>query len=206
MLTDIKAKVSLCLNCKNLSSVNMKVCPICDEPLHQRKKNSFVRTLALSLAAICFFIPANFFPIMKTDTVTTFENNTIIDGIFYFYQNGEFFVGTVILIASVFIPIWKLLALFYLLYSVHTGSRWRLQEKNELYKMINVIGKWSMLDIFVIGLVISLVQFGDLAKVTTGYAAISFAAMVVLTIFATESFDTRLLWDDKIDKENDDKL
>jgi len=204
MLTDTKARVSLCLNCSNLSSVNMDICPICDEPLSQRKNNSFVRTLALSIAALCFFIPANLFPIMKTDSITTFENSTILDGIFYFYEHGEFFVGTVIFIASVFIPVWKLLTLFYLLYSVQIGSRWRLIEKNKLFKMIDVIGKWSMLDIFVIGLMISLVQFGELARVTTGYAAISFATMVVLTMLATESFDTRLLWDDTRDKDNNE--
>lgn len=203
MLTDVKAKVSLCLNCNNISSVNMNVCPICDEPLHQRKKNSFQKTLALSIAALAFFIPANFFPIMKTDTITTFENSTILDGIFYFYERGEFFIGTVIFIASVFIPVWKLLVLFYLLYSVRIGSKWKLNEKNKLFKMIDVIGKWSMLDIFVIGLMITLVNFGEIAKVTTGFAAISFATMVVLTMVATESFDTRLLWDEKIDKDSD---
>lgn len=205
MLTDIKANLSLCLNCDNLSSANMSVCPVCDKPLYQRKYNSFARTLALSISALCFFIPANFFPIMKTDTVTTYENSTILDGIFYFYEHAEFFVGTVIFIASVFIPVWKLLTLFYLLYSVHTGSRWRLSEKNKLFKMIDIIGKWSMLDIFVIGLMISLVNFGDLAKITTGYAAISFATMVVLTMLATMSFDTRLLWDEKTRKDSDEK-
>lgn len=203
MLTDVKARVSLCLNCNNISSVNIHVCPICDEPLHQRKKNSFQKTLALSIAALCFFIPANIFPIMKTDTITTFENSTILDGIFYFYERGEFFIGTVIFIASVFIPIYKLLVLFYLLYSVQIGSKWKLNEKNKLFKMIAVIGKWSMLDIFVIGLMITLVNFGEIAQVTTGFAAISFATMVVLTMIATESFDTRLLWDEKIDKDID---
>jgi len=204
MLTDIKAKVSLCLNCNNISSVKSTICPICEEPLYQRKYNSFQKTLALSIAALCFFIPANIFPIMKTDTVTTFENSTILDGIFYFYSYGEFFIGTVIFIASVFIPVWKIVTLFYLLYSVYTGSRWKLYEKNKLFKTIDIIGKWSMLDIFVIGLMITLVQFGELARVTTGFAAISFATMVVLTMMATNSFDTRLLWDDKSDKDCDE--
>lgn len=204
MLTDVKAKVSLCLNCNNISSANMHVCPICNASLNQRKINSFQKTLAFSLAALCFFIPANIFPIMKTDTVTTFENSTILDGIFYFYEHGEFFIGTVIFIASVFIPVWKLFTLFYLLYSVHVGSSWKLNEKIKLFRMIDIIGKWSMLDIFVIGLMITLVQFGELARVTTGFAAISFATMVILTMIATESFDTRLLWDEKIDKDSNE--
>lgn len=196
MHTDIKMKKALCLHCRHVSSAELEMCPVCDEPLHQRKENSIARTWALSIAAICFFVPANYFPIMKTVSVTTYENNTIIDGVFYFFKHSEFFVGSVIFIASIFVPLLKLVVLFYLLISLKIGSRWKLGEKNRLYKMIHVIGKWSMLDIFVIGLMISLVSFGELAEVTTGYAAVSFATMVLLTMFATESFDTRLLWDD----------
>lgn len=197
MRNDISMGKSLCLHCQEISSSSLSHCPLCDEPLHQRKPNAIARTWALSLAALCFFIPANIFPIMKTVSVTTYENSTILDGIFYFYKNGEFFVGTVIFIASVFVPAIKLLVLFYLLLSVKLGSHWRVSEKKNLYKMIHLVGRWSMLDIFVIGLMISLVQFGEIAVVTTGYAASSFATMVILTIFATESFDTRLLWDEK---------
>ncbi len=195
--TDLTMGKAFCLHCKHLSSAQLQVCPVCDEPLRQRKKNSLARTWALSLAALFFFIPANIFPIMKTVSITTYENNTILDGVFYFYRNGEFLVGTVIFIASIFIPVVKLFVLFFLLLSVQNGSRWRLEEKNSLYKAIYLIGRWSMLDIFIIGLMISLVQFEGIAIVTTGYAASSFATMVILTIFATESFDTRLLWDEK---------
>jgi paraquat-inducible protein A len=186
---------SLCLHCQEISSSSLRSCPLCGEPLHQRKPNAIARTWALSLSALFFFIPANIFPIMKTVSVTTYENSTILDGVFYFFRNGEFFVGTVIFIASVFVPAIKLLVLFYLLLSVQLDSRWRVSEKKNLYTMIRLVGRWSMLDIFVIGLMISLVQFGEIAVVTTGYAASSFATMVILTIFATESFDTRLLWD-----------
>jgi len=197
MPTDITMHQSLCMHCKHISSAEHSICPVCDEPLHQRKVNSIARTWAYLLAAICFFVPANFYPIMKTVSLTTYENNTIIDGILYFYEHGELFVGSVIFVASIFVPVFKLLVLFFLLYSVHKGSKWKLVEKNRLYATIHSIGKWSMLDIFVIGLMITLVQFGGFAVVTTGYAAISFATMVVLTTLATESFDTRLLWDEK---------
>ena len=197
--TDISTGKTLCLHCEHISSSAMKKCPVCSEELHQRKPNSYERTLALSLTALCFFIPANIFPIMKTVSLVSYENSTIMDGIFYFFEHSEYFVGTVIFMASVFVPILKLFVLFFLLYSVKKGSSWKLGEKKNLYKMIYIVGKWSMLDIFVIGLMISLVNFGDLAEVTTGFAAISFATMVVLTMFATESFDTRLLWDEKDD-------
>lgn len=197
MLNDIKANLSFCLHCHHLSPHTLENCPFCYEEVHQRKQNSIARTWALSIAALLFYIPANIYPIMKVVSVRTYENNTIIDGIFYFYKHNEFFVGTVIFIASIFVPIYKLVVLFFLLYSVRSGSRWRLAEKSRLYKMIHRIGKWSMLDIFVIGLMISLVQFGQFAVITTGAAASSFAFMVILTIFATESFDIRLLWDEK---------
>jgi len=195
--TDISTHQALCLHCEHIASVDLKTCPVCDEPLHQRKVNAYERTLAFSIAALFFFIPANFYPIMKTVSFVDYQNSTIMEGIFYFLEHGEYFVGTIIFLASVFVPILKLLILFFLLHSVKTGSQWKLSEKKRLFKIIQVIGKWSMLDIFVIGLMISLVQFGKLAEVTTGFAALSFAIMVVLTMIATESFDTRLLWDEK---------
>jgi len=134
---------------------------------------------------------------MKTETMTFYENSTIVDGIFYFFEHGEYFVGTVIFMASVFVPLVKLLVLIFLLYSVKMGSKWRRVDKNQLYTTIYIIGRWSMLDIFVMGIMISMVHFGDIAMVTLGWASLSFATMVVLTMFATESFDTRLLWDEK---------
>ena len=195
MRNDIDLNLALCLHCRHISPATTHSCPVCDEPLHQRKPNAFKRTLSLTLASLFFFIPANIFPIMKTVSLTTYENNTIIDGIFYFFEHSEYFVGIVIFLASVFVPIFKIIVLLTLLYSVHTRSTWRLVDKVRFYRIIHLIGKWSMLDIFVIGLMISMVQFGELAQVTTGLAAISFCAMVLLTMFATESFDTRLLWD-----------
>ena len=198
--TDISMNKALCLHCEHISSSDLEECPVCAEPLHQRREDAYARTLALSIAAFFFFIPANFYPIMKTVSFVEYQNSTIMEGIYYFLDHGEYFVGSVIFMASVFVPILKLVILFYLLISIKIGSRWKRSQKKNLFKMIQIIGKWSMLDIFVIGMMISLVQFGKLAEVTTGYAALSFATMVVLTMFATESFDTRLLWDEK---END---
>ena len=202
MHSDISTGNILCLHCQNVSSADLQECPVCEEELHQRKVNSYERTLYLTLAAFILYIPSNYFPIMKTVSITAYENSTILGGIFYFYQHGEYFVGTVIFMASVFVPLVKLVILSFLLYSVKTGSTWRLIDKNKLYKMIYVIGRWSMLDIFVMGMMISLVHFGDIAMVTLGWASVSFATMVIITMFATESFDTRLLWDEYNKKNN----
>jgi len=200
MHTDISSSKVLCLYCEHISSVHNSSCPVCDEPLRQRKLNSFNRTFFLTLAALIFYLPANYFKIMKTESITTYEDNTIIAGIFYFFEHGEYFVGTVIFMASVFVPMVKLLILMFLLYSVKTGSSWKLIDKNKLFHTISIIGRWSMLDIFVMGIMISLVHFEGLAVVTLGWASVSFAIMVILTMFATFSFDTRLLWD--TDKHN----
>jgi paraquat-inducible protein A len=198
--TDINTGHVLCLNCQHVSPLNTSLCPVCDKTLHQRKLNSFNRTFYLTLAALILYIPSNYFTIMKTVSITTYENSTILGGIFYFFQHGEYFVGTVIFMASVFVPLAKLIILMFLLYSVKTGSYWRLVDKNRLHTVISLIGRWSMLDIFVMGMMISLVHFGDLATVTLGWASVSFATMVMITMFATESFDTRLLWDEKNEK------
>jgi len=200
MQTDISCEKALCLHCENVSDKNLKTCPVCDEELHQRKPDSFNRTFFLTLGALIFFVPANYFNIMKTVSITTYENNNIIGGILYFFVHGEYFVGTVIFMASVFVPIVKLIILMFLLYSIKAQSSWRLVDKNKLFTMISIIGRWSMLDIFVMGLMISMVHFEGLAVVTLGWASLSFAIMVVLTMFATASFDTRLLWDDKKSK------
>lgn len=197
--TDLSTDNVLCLHCEHISKAQLRICPVCDEALHQRKSNSFNRTFFLTLAALIFFVPSNYFIIMETVSITTYESNTIIGGIFYFFVHGEYFVGTVIFMASVFVPIVKLFILMFLLFSIKTQSSWRLVDKKKLYTMINIIGRWSMLDIFVMGLMISLVHFEGLAVVTLGWASLSFAIMVVLTMFATASFDTRLLWDEKND-------
>jgi len=196
MHTDIDTNNVLCLHCQHVSPLKCKICPVCGEELHQRKVNAFNRTLYLTLAAIVFYFPSNYFNIMKTVSITTYENNTIMGGITYFFQHEEYFVGTVIFMASVFIPLVKLIILIFLLTSIKTRSKWKLIDKNKLFKTINIIGRWSMLDIFVMGLMISMVHFEGLAVVTVGWASASFAIMVVLTMFATASFDTRLLWDD----------
>ncbi|HIC45011.1 MAG TPA: paraquat-inducible membrane protein A [Sulfurimonas sp.] len=196
MQNDISEGKVLCLNCRNLSNIGIKQCPICDEKLHQRKDDSFNKTFFLTLAALVFYIPSNYFSMMKTVSLTTYGDTTIIEGIFYFLKHGDYFVGTVIFMASVFVPILKLFVLMFLLYSVKTKSTWRRIDKNKLFSMISIIGRWSMLDIFVMGLMISLVHFEGLVVISLGWASLSFAIMVILTMMATESFDTRLLWDE----------
>jgi len=203
--TDLSENLALCLHCEHLSIAETKSCSVCGNALHQRKKDSYNRTLALTLAAFCFLFPTNYFPIMKTVSITTYENSTIIDGIFYFFEHGEFFVGTVILTASVFVPAFKIFTLFFLLHSVKTKSKWKRLQKNQLYTFIHLVGKWSMLDIFVMGMMIALVSFSGLAVVTIGYAALSFTIMIVLTLFAADSFDERLLWDTEIKDTNDNR-
>jgi paraquat-inducible protein A len=165
--------------------------------LHQRKPNSIARTWALVLAALIFYIPANVLPITMTTSMGKVQADTIMSGVIYFMKTGSWGIALVIFIASIFVPLLKLLILSYLLISVQRKSNWRPRDRTRLYRITEVIGRWSMLDIFVITILVALVKLGALAAIEAGPAAIFFAAVVVITIFAAMSFDPRLIWDER---------
>ncbi|MCU0598208.1 MAG: paraquat-inducible protein A [Desulfobacterales bacterium] len=170
-------------------------CPRCGERLYIRKPESLSRTWALVLAAIIFYIPANVLPIMKVTSMGNAESDTILSGVIYFIQTGMWPIALVIFIASVFVPILKLLILIFLLITVQTRSKWRPRDRTRLYRMIEAIGRWSMVDIFVVTLMVALVKLGALADIEAAQGAVFFAAVVVVTMFAAMSFDPRLIWD-----------
>jgi paraquat-inducible protein A len=165
--------------------------------LHQRKPNSIARTWALVLAALIFYIPANVLPITMTTSMGKVQADTIMSGVIYFMKTGSWGIALVIFIASIFVPLLKLLILSYLLISVQRKSNWRPRDRTRLYRITEVIGRWSMLDIFVITILVALVKLGALAAIEAGPAAVFFAAVVVITIFAAMSFDPRLIWDER---------
>ena len=177
-------------------------CPRCGEVLCPRKPNSISRTWALVLAAIIFYIPANLFPIMKVTSLGHTQADTIISGVIYFIETGMFPIAFVIFVASVFVPLLKLLILSFLLISVQVRSQWRPRDRTRLYRLIEAIGRWSMVDIYVVTLMVAIVKIGSIATIEAGPAAVYFAAVVVLTMFAAMSFDPRLIWD-KLEAENE---
>ncbi|MFZ4537576.1 paraquat-inducible protein A [Propionivibrio sp.] len=170
--------------------------------VHLRKPDSINRSSALLIAAVILYIPANFLPIMKTSTLFGSELDTILSGIIYLWSSGSWPIALVIFIASILVPSSKMIALTVLLVSVQRRSTWRPMERARLYRMIELVGRWSMVDVFVVALMVQLVQLKSLATISAGPGVVAFGAVVVLTIFAAEAFDPRLIWDPLGDDNN----
>lgn len=171
------------------------LCPRCGGELHQRKPNSLARTWALLVAAMIFYIPANVLPMTVTSALGTVQADTIMSGVIYFLHSGSWEIALVIFVASIFVPFVKFIALIYLLLSVQFKSIKRPKDRTRIYQLTELIGRWSMLDIYVVTILIALVQLGVLAEIAAGPAALYFSFVVVLTMLAAESFDPRLIWD-----------
>lgn len=170
-------------------------CPRCDTPLHARKPNSLARTWAFLIAAYILYIPANLLPVSSIMWLGQEEPDTILSGVNALFASGDPEVALLLFVASICVPMLKLLVLTWLLLSVQLRWAWRPRERTRFYRIVEVIGRWSMLDIFVISILCGLVQLQAVATIEAGPGAVSFAAVVILTIFAAESFDPRLMWD-----------
>ena len=186
-----------CHACMNLcpeESIDQP-CPRCGARVHRRKPDSLSRTWALLLAAYILYIPANTMPIMVTRSILGTQADTIFSGVVYLWKAGSYALSLIVLVASIVVPLLKMFILTFLLLTIHFRSRWRVQERTRLYRLVESIGRWSMLDVFVVALLVSLVQSGALASVIPGDGVMAFSAVVVLTMLASLSFDPRLLWD-----------
>jgi paraquat-inducible protein A len=170
-------------------------CPRCGAPLHSRKPDSIARTWALLLTAMICYIPANLLPMMYTSSLFGSESDTIMSGVVYFWSSGEWYLALIIFFASIMVPMLKMIALVLLLVSVQMHSRWQLVQRTRLYRLVEFVGRWSMLDIYVVAIMVALVQLKALASIQPGPGAIAFGAVVVLTMFAAMAFDPRLIWD-----------
>jgi paraquat-inducible protein A len=177
-------------------------CPRCGKGLALRRHNAVQRTWALLIAAAICYIPANLLPVMSTTTPTYAEADTIMSGVVFFYETGSWPLALIVLIASVMIPLSKIMALVYLLLTVQFRSIGGRQERVRLYRLVEFVGRWSMLDVFVVTFVVALVQLQPLMSVEPSAGVLFFAAVVVLTMLAAESFDSRLIWDSSSNQED----
>ncbi|WP_027157731.1 paraquat-inducible protein A [Methylobacter luteus] len=170
-------------------------CRLCGSSLHDRLPNSMQRTLALLISAFLLYIPANIYPIMTVTQLSAGEPHTIIGGIIELIKSDMVPIAMLVLVASILVPLLKLLGIALLLLCAH--YRWQVDAHKwtVMYRIIAFVGRWSMLDIFMISILVSLVDLGGIARVIAGPAATAFAAVVVLTMFAAKSFDPRLIWD-----------
>lgn len=177
-------------------------CPRCGAPLAWRRQQSIQRSWALLIAAAVFYIPANLLPVMITVTPGSTEPDTIMGGVIYLYTSGSWPLALIVLVASVMIPLGKMLALGALLVSVQRGSSRNRLQRMRLYRLVELIGRWSMLDVFVDTFVVALVQLQPLMSVAPGDGVVYFMLVVVLTMLAAQSFEPRLIWDTENDHES----
>jgi paraquat-inducible protein A len=170
-------------------------CPRCDATLVARQTDSISRTWAWLLAATALYLPANLLPVTATTSLAGAQVDTIFSGIIYLWEDGSWVLACIVFIASIVVPVAKLLLLSLLLISVQNGHTGRRGLRTQVYRGLEIIGRWSMLDIFVVAMLASLVQVENLAELRPGPGAMAFGAVVVLTMLATRSFDPRLIWD-----------
>jgi len=190
-------KIINCHTCGFLSlhTGELQTCHRCTSSLHHRKHNSIEATWALLASALILLIPANVYPVMTVIRFGQGEPSTILSGVLHLIESGMWGLAMIVFVASIVVPVMKLTILFFLLISVHKKSIWRPRDRTLLYRVTEIVGAWSMVDIFLIGLLSSLVRLDSLSTIRPGIGAIFFAGVVVITMFAAHSFDPRLIWD-----------
>ncbi|HEY3597534.1 MAG TPA: paraquat-inducible protein A [Paraburkholderia sp.] len=197
--TAARSGLLVCHDCGLLSNAQTHAheihCPRCGAHLHVRKPDSIARTWAFLTAAIVLYIPANVLPIMDTSSLFGAQKDTILSGVAYLWTSGSWPLAVLVFIASIAVPMLKIIALMFLVVTTQRRARWLPEQRTRLYRLVELVGRWSMLDIYVVTLLVALVQFNALATIKAGPAAVAFGAVVVLTMFAAMSFDPRLIWD-----------
>ena len=176
---------------------NNMACPRCGSGLHRRKSASYARTWALLIAAFIMYIPANVVPIMRTASLYNIDDNTILSGVVELWFKGSPDLAIIVFTASIVVPMLKFFALGTLLVTCQRGISWAQAQRARLYRLVEFIGYWSMLDVFVVSLLTALVRFNILSRVEPLPGIVFFGLTVVLTMLASMNFDPRLIWDDR---------
>lgn len=195
----IDAGILICIECHELNrqepDSDEQVCTRCGALVHARRPNSVMRTWALLITAAILYIPANVLPIMTVSSLGQGDPSTIMSGIIQLVQHGMFPIAAVVFIASILVPTFKLVGIGLLLFSVQRHQPLSARQRIIMYRFIEFIGRWSMLDIFVIAILVAVVNFGRLANIEANLGAVAFSSVVILTMLAAVTFDPRLIWD-----------
>lgn len=195
----IDAGILICTECHELNrqeaDASSQTCTRCGALVHARRPNSLARTWALLITAAILYIPANVLPIMTVSTLGQGSPDTIMSGVITLMQHGMLPIAAVVFIASILVPTFKLVGIALLLYSVQCHQPLSARQRIVMYRFIEFIGRWSMLDIFVIAILVAVVNFGRIASVEANLGAVAFASVVILTMLAAVTFDPRLIWD-----------
>ena len=192
-----EGKLARCESCALVSDIagDHPTCPRCGAPLHERKRDSLQRSWALAIAAFILYLPANYFPVMTVQSFGSGEPDTILSGVKHLIASGMWPLALLAFFASITVPVLKLLSLGLLLMTTQRRSQWRIHERTVLYRIVESVGRWSMIDIFMLSVLVALVRLGSIASIEPGAGALAFAAVVVITMIAATSFDPRLMWD-----------
>ncbi len=195
----IDAGILICGECHELNrqepDSNSQICTRCGAIVHARRPNSLTRTWALLLTSAILYVPANILPIMTVNTLGQGEPDTIMSGVITLIKFGMLPIAAVVFIASILVPTFKLVGIGLLLYSVQRKQPLSARQRILMYRFIEFIGRWSMLDIFVIAILVAVVNFGRIASIEANLGAVAFASVVILTMLAAVTFDPRLIWD-----------
>ncbi|MFC0018081.1 paraquat-inducible protein A [Roseibacillus persicicus] len=184
-----------CHTCSRVQSAELHHCERCGAPVHLRKPDSLQRCIALSIASLIAYVPANVMPIMIVTQLGAAEPSTILMGVATFWDMHAYPVAITIFIASVMIPGLKLVALGILCAAAAGKLTVDPKNANRIYFLTELVGRWSMVDVFVVAILVGLVKFGGMMSIEAGPAAVAFAIMVILTMFAAHAFDPKLIWD-----------
>jgi paraquat-inducible protein A len=195
-LTARSAGLVACTRCTRVWPMGSATCARCGSPLVSRDPKSLSRVWAWWLAGLMAYIPANLYPMLRTRTIGYDQSDTIIQGAIELMRQGAFGVGLVIIVASVFIPMSKFIAIAALARAVRRGARTSAETRQRIYEIVEYIGRWSMIDVFVVAILTALVQLSVVASIEPGPAALAFALSVIFTMFSAQAFDPRLIWDD----------
>ena len=188
-----------CKNCHKMyekENYNDFVCTRCNHVVQKRIKNSLQVSLALIICATLLYIPAMVYPMMEVTRLGVKIESTILEGVVSFLDMESYFIAIVIFTASVVIPMIKLVGLLFIFISLKINVKMQNNKKILIFKFVEAIGKWSMIDIYVVALLASIVQLDEIFNIKGGIAATSFALMVILTMIAANRFDTRIIWDE----------
>lgn len=184
-----------CHVCTQVNDGERQICHCCGSELHSRIPDSTNRCWALTITATLLLIPSNILPMMTIQSFGQGQPDTILSGTLSLFQHGLYPIAVIVFLASIMVPILKIVGLFILLISLHRKNVGSFRARMRLFRVIEFFGKWSMLDVFVVCLLVALVNLGGIANVIPGTGATAFCAMVILTMLAANSFDTRLIWD-----------
>ena len=196
----------VCLECHRLDRVRTacayQYCKRCGAKVTVRKNSSLSKTCAFLFSAVLIYIPANILPILTVKNFGQGGADTIFSGIVNLMNGGMFFIAFIVFVASLLIPALKLIGMIFLVFSIKFKIKFSPEQRVISFRFIEWIGRWSMLDIFVIAILVAVVNFGNLANIEAGVGAIAFSSVVVLTMLAAVSFDPRLIWDN-VESDND---